>query len=68
MSEDAYPPMPRRTLPKPKRVWGNMTTDDIAKRNGAIVEKYALGWSRQALAEHFDLTTSRIDQIIKDVR
>lgn len=46
---------PWHWLPPPKR----------EARDEAIREKYAMGWTRHELAEEFDLTPQRIDQIVR---
>jgi Mor family transcriptional regulator len=35
-----------------------------AKRNARIKRRRKRGWSRSELAQHYGLTTSRIDQIV----
>ena len=45
--------------------WRWLTPIERAKRDGRIRELYAMGWTRQELADEFDLTPQRVDQIVR---
>ena len=45
--------------------WRWLTATERAKRDGRIRELYAMGWNRQELADEFDLTRQRVDQIVR---
>ncbi len=40
------------------------TKQERKDRDIGIMEKWQLGWSREAIAEHYDLTVQRISQIV----
>jgi DNA-binding CsgD family transcriptional regulator len=48
------------------RVWGNLTREDLERRNGRIHELWAMGYSRREIAQVVDLSPARISQIIAD--
>lgn len=45
--------------------WTWLTPIERAKRDGRIRELYAMGWARQELADEFDVTPQRVDQIVR---
>jgi hypothetical protein len=53
-----------REIELPKWTW--LKAAEREKRDGHIRELYAMGKTRQELAEMFDLTKVRIMQIVKD--
>jgi hypothetical protein len=47
------------------RSWTWTSPSEREKRDGRIRELYAMGHSRRELADIFDLTPQRIDQIVR---
>jgi hypothetical protein len=45
--------------------WRWLTPVERAKRDGRLRELWAMGWTRQELADEFDLTPQRVDQIVR---
>jgi hypothetical protein len=50
---------------KTETTWRWLTPTERAKRDGRIRELWAMGWTRQELADEFDLTPQRVDQIVR---
>jgi hypothetical protein len=42
-----------------------MTPTEREKRDGHIRELYAMGWTKQELAERYDITPQRVHQIVR---
>jgi Mor family transcriptional regulator len=49
---------------KPLVSWRWLKPTEREKRDAAIKEKYAMGWTWKELAEEYDLTVPRIRQIV----
>ncbi|MGH2373017.1 MAG: hypothetical protein ACRDIC_06005 [bacterium] len=47
-----------------RRIWGEMTKEAMEKRNGHVMELYAMGHDRQSIAHIVGLTPQRISQIV----
>jgi Mor family transcriptional regulator len=48
--------------------WTWLKPTEREKRDGHIRELWATGWNRRELANEFDLTPQRVDQIVRKVR
>ena len=46
-------------------MWTWLKPTEREKRDGHIRELWAMGWTRQELADEFDLTPQRVDQIVR---
>lgn len=44
--------------------WRYSTAEARKDRNIGIMEKYDLGWSRESIAQHYDITPKRVSQIV----
>jgi Mor family transcriptional regulator len=50
-------------LPNTKWIW--LKAAERAKRDGHIRELYAMGWTKQEIAERYDITPQRVYQIVR---
>ena len=49
-------------------VWRYLSPQERQKRDGHIRELWAMGVSRQEIAERYDITPARVSQIVHAVR
>ena len=48
---------------EPER-WRWLSPQEKEKRAAGIMEKWEMGWSREAIAKHYDLSRQRVSQIV----